>query len=162
MQRVFGSIWAVLIALFVVAIPIQFYLAGHGAMEGAYSAYCADKTNKCTTPLMITAWDPHVIVGTLMLLVSLLILLTALAARPGRRILWMSVALFVFMVIQYILPFTFDSASTRWIAALHAVNALIVTGLAGTLLYRAWTYLPGTGRSQPTTPAPVKTATTPT
>ena len=49
-------------------IPIQFYLAGHGAMEGA------DAADKGIIP-MKSGWDPHVAFGTLMLLVALLILL---------------------------------------------------------------------------------------
>jgi len=162
MQRVFRSIWAVLVALFVVLIPIQFYLAGHGAMEGAYSANCADPSNNCKAPLMTTAWDPHVLVGSLMALIAILILITALIGRPPRPLFQMSIALFVFMVIQYILPLWYESASTRWIAALHAVNALIVTGLAGSMLFRGRTYLPGVGGSQTEPVSPAASAPTPT
>jgi hypothetical protein len=129
MTRVFRPIWAVLIALFVVLIPIQFYLAGHGAMEGAHAA------DKNILP-MTSAWDPHTALGTIMLLVSLLILLAALGASLERRLLGMSAGLFVFMVIQFLLPLLNDSAAGRAVAALHAVNALVVTGIAIGLLMR--------------------------
>jgi Family of unknown function (DUF6220) len=142
MTRVLRSIWAVLIVLFVVMIPIQFYLAGHGAMEGAHAA---DKG----IGVMKTAWDPHSAFGSLMALVSLLILLAGLAARLPRRLLIFTTALFVFMIIQLVLPGFNDSASTRWISALHAVNALIVTGLAIMLVIRGWPYFPiGNARGQ--------------
>src|SRR5207248_4631729 len=108
------SIWAVLILIFVVMIPIQFYLAGHGAMEGAHAA---DKG----IGVMKTAWDPHSAFGSLMALVSLLILVAGLAARLARRLLILTIALFVFMIIQLVLPGFNDSVSTRWISALHAV-----------------------------------------
>ncbi|MGI8825244.1 MAG: DUF6220 domain-containing protein [Chloroflexota bacterium] len=135
MTNALRSIWATLIVLFVVAIPVQFYLAGHGAMEGAHAA---DKS----IAVMKTAWDPHSAIGTLMLLVSILILLVALSARLPRPVLGITAGLFVSMVVQFVLPLLNDSASTRWIAALHAVNALVVTGLTFMLMVRAWQYLP--------------------
>ncbi|HZT96461.1 MAG TPA: DUF6220 domain-containing protein [Chloroflexota bacterium] len=135
MLRAFRVVWASLIWLFVIMVPIQFYLAGHGAMEGAHAA------DKKITP-MKTGWDPHIAFGTIMVLVALLVLLAALASRPTRRLLGMSAGLFVFMIIQFVLPFFNDSAGTRWIAALHGVNALIVTGLAIGLLIRTRPYWP--------------------
>ena len=55
------------------------------------------------------------------------------------------------MVIQFLLPNLNDSASTRWIAALHGVNALVVTGLAIMLAMRSRPYLPivGSGEAAP-------------
>ena len=61
---------------FAIRLPMQFYLAGHAAMEGAHAA---DKR----ILVMKTAWDPHAGFRTLMLLASLLILLAAVAARPA-------------------------------------------------------------------------------
>jgi hypothetical protein len=133
--RALGYVWAVLIWLFIIMIPIQFYLAGHGAMEGAHAG-----DNSIVG--MKSAWDPHIAFGTLMVLVSLLTLLVALAARLPRRLLGHAAALFVFMVIQFLLPNWYDSASTRWIAALHGVNALIVTWLAYMLARGTPPYLP--------------------
>jgi hypothetical protein len=131
--------------LFVILIPIQFYLAGHGAFEYHNTAAKA-RTD---------AWGAHAGVGDLMLLISLLALLVALAGRLPRRLLIFAGALFVFMVIQLLLAVAFgDNTSTRWIAALHPVNALIVTGLGGMLAVRARQYLPfGPWREAPTAAA---------
>jgi hypothetical protein len=144
MTRAFRSIWSVLISLFLIMIPIQFYLAGHGAMEGANVAtHVGDKGIHITRTIMSTAWDPHSAFGTLMLLVSLLILLVALGARLPRRLLGMTAGLFVLMVIQAIVLGAFnDSSSTRWIAAIHPVNALVIIGLAIALMVRGREYLP--------------------
>lgn len=101
-------------------------------------------------------WDPHAAFGTLMLLVSLLILLAAFAARPGRPLLGMTAGLFVFMVIQFFRPFLNDSASTRWVAALHGANALIVTGLAIMLVIRSrpyWLFAGSRAQAHPRTAA---------
>jgi cytochrome b561 len=132
-------------------IPIQFYLAGHGAMEAAYSV-------EKPAPLMKTAWDPHVAFGTIMALIAILILLTGLAARPTRQLTWMSIGLFLAMLVQFILPFFAETSPGRAIAALHAVNALVVTGLAIMLVIRARAYLPFTSRANATGRDTVPTA----
>jgi hypothetical protein len=132
MTEVLRSIWAVLIWLFLVMIPIQFYLAGHGAFEFHTHSLTGRED----------AWGPHAAFGTIMALVTLLALVFALAGRLPRRILMFSGALFVFMIIQLILAGFGDSSSTRWIAALHPVNALIVTGLGIMLAMRARPFLP--------------------
>jgi uncharacterized membrane protein YphA (DoxX/SURF4 family) len=135
MTRVLRAAAAVLTWLFVLAIPIQFYLAGHGAMEGAHAA---DKS----LPPMSTAWDPHAALGTFMGLATILILLLVLAGRFPRPFLIHAALLFVFMLIQFFLPAANDSASTRWIAALHGVNALVITGLGVRLGILLLPYLP--------------------
>jgi hypothetical protein len=147
MARVLRAIWAVLNWLFLILIPVQFYLAGHGAMEGAHSA---DHPKS----VMTTAWDPHVAVGTIMLLVSLLIMLVAFGSQLDRRLLGMSIGLFVAMIVQFLLPLLNDSASTRWLAALHAVNALVVTGLAMGLAIRSRGFLPMSGQLAESSEAP--------
>ncbi|HZU11605.1 MAG TPA: DUF6220 domain-containing protein [Chloroflexota bacterium] len=139
MTRALRAMWALLIWLFVLAIPVQFYLAGHGAMEGAHAA---DKSIK----VMPMAWDPHAALGTLMGLLAILIVLVALAGRVPQPLLGLSALLLVFMVIQFFLPFFNDSAATRPVAALHAVNALVVTGLAIMLAVRSRQYLPWANR----------------
>jgi hypothetical protein len=139
--NVLRSIWASLIWIFIILVPVQFYLAGHGAMEGAHSA---DKASE-TSPVLVvdpTAWDPHVALGSLMALIVVLSLILALVARLPRNLLWFNFWFFVVMFIQYILPFFNNSAGTRPIAALHVVNALVVTGMAIGLGIRARRYLP--------------------
>jgi hypothetical protein len=139
--NVLRSIWASLIWIFIILIPVQFYLAGHGAMEGAHAADKASGTPPIF-PVMTTAWDPHVALGTIMSLIVVLSLLVALAARLPRNLLWFNFWFFIVMLIQYILPLFNDSAGTRPIAALHVVNALIVTGMAIGLGIRARPYIP--------------------
>jgi hypothetical protein len=140
--NVLRSIWASLIWIFIILIPVQFYLAGHGAMEGAHAADKASESPPVFIHVMPTAWDPHVAVGTIMALIVLLSLILALAARLPRNLIVFNVWFFVVMLIQYILPFFNDSAGTRPIAALHVVNALVVTGMAIGLGIRARQYLP--------------------
>jgi hypothetical protein len=140
MTRTFRSVWASLIWLFVILIPIQFHGAGHGAMEGANAANNATPGKGFV--VMTDAWAWHFLVGNLLALVSILILITALVGQPPRPLLGLTTAVFVDMVIQYVLPFFNDSASGRPIAALHPVNALILTSLAIMLAIRSRPYVP--------------------
>jgi hypothetical protein len=135
MTRALRAVWATLVYIFVALIPVQFYLAGHGAFEGAHGS------DKKVVP-MTTAWDPHLALGDLLVLISLIILLLAFAARLPRRLLFLPGALFVFMVIQFALAQANGSASARGFAALHAVNALVVTMLAVWMAFRARVYIP--------------------
>lgn len=113
------STWVTIIYLFIILIAIQFYLAGHGAFE-FHNATAAGRD---------AGWDPHRTLGDIMVLLSLLQLLLALAARLPRGLLIRAVGLFVLMVLQFVLAQLGDSVSTRFIAALHPLNALAITGL---------------------------------
>lgn len=126
------AVWVTIIWIFLILIPIQFYLAGHGAFE----------FHNTTAAGRDTAWDPHRTLGDIMVLISLLQLLLGLAARLPRGLLFRSVGLFVLMVLQYVLAGLGDTVSTRFIAALHPVNALAITGLALGLVILSRPYLP--------------------
>lgn len=122
--RIMRSTWTVLTWIFLLAIPVQFYLAGLGAFHAAGGS----------------SWDPHVAWGSLMALLSLLMLLVALAARLPRQLLGFTALLLALMVVQYVLPF-FDP-SVKGVAALHPVNALLIVGAAIGLVFRSRVYSP--------------------
>ena len=137
--RVMRSTWTVLTWIFLVAIPVQFYLAG----LGAFHAFKSDP------------WNAHAAWGTLMGLLALLMLLVALAARLPRRLLGFTALLFVLMVIQFILGGLGDSA--KGVAALHPVNALLIIGVAIMLVFRSRIYSP-VARFRPSEQAAVEPA----
>jgi hypothetical protein len=132
MTRITRPIWAILTWLVVLMIPIQFYLAGRGAFAFHQAAASARED----------MWGPHALFGTLIGLVVLLALLIGLAARLPRRLLGFTALLFVLMLVQMVLAGFGDSASTRWLAAVHPVNALLLTGVAVILALGARAYLP--------------------
>ncbi|HET6744574.1 MAG TPA: DUF6220 domain-containing protein [Candidatus Limnocylindria bacterium] len=101
--------YAVLIWLYLVALLVQIYLAGAG-MIGLGSG----------------DMEAHRGFGWLLHLPILLILVAALVARVGRPTIWWVVAFFVSGAIQPILA-TMDDLPA--IAALHPVNAVILTVL---------------------------------
>lgn len=124
--------WIVVVLIFLITIPVRFYLAGHGAFA-FHSASASGRDS---------AWDPHRTVGDILVLLSLLQLLLAVAARLPRRLLLRAVALFVLMIVQYVIAQLGDSKSTLWIAALHPVNALAITGIAIGMVIEGRAYLP--------------------
>ena len=97
--------------LFLAALVVQFFLAGAGAFGAS-------------------DWDAHADLGDALLPASLALLALALLARAFAR---ESAVLFVLVVAQFFL----GNAGSEWVAALHAVNALAVFGLALAIATRA-------------------------
>ncbi|MGH2859408.1 MAG: DUF6220 domain-containing protein [Solirubrobacteraceae bacterium] len=102
-----------LAALLVAAVAAQFLLAGAGAF-GA------------------TSFKPHTGLGWAIAVVSLILLLVALA---GRRHVRASAILFATVVVQVLLGVLGENASA-WFGAVHGLNALLVMGAAVNLARR--------------------------
>jgi Family of unknown function (DUF6220) len=110
--------------------------AGFSSCPGAFSFHNARASGRDS------AWDPHRTLDDILVLISLLQLLLALAARLPRPLLLRAGALFVLMIVQYTLAQLGDSTSTLWIAALHPVNALAITGIAIGIVIEGRAHLP--------------------
>ncbi len=120
MPRYFRWIYFGWLALTVVAIVLQFYLAGYGvfAFKG------------------LPPFDPHRAVGDLIGIASLIGIALAFAARVPWRITGINALFFVLMVIQSGLAF----AGVQAIAALHVVNGVLIFGVVGYLTRLAYAY----------------------
>jgi hypothetical protein len=105
--------------LFLIAVMIQFFLAGYGIME------------LCNEGL-----DAHRDWGFAVLhLIPLLMFGAAIWAKMGRVTIGMVVVLFLLVLIQ---PFFVDSGTNEaWLRALHVVNALLIFMLGYHLTQRA-------------------------
>jgi len=99
-----GLAWLVLGGL-----VLQFYLAG-AAMFGV-------------VPL-----QPHRTLGHLLTVAVLLLVVLALVARPGRRLVGLTVLLASLTVVQVLLPSL--RTGLPWVAAFHVVVAVGLTALA--------------------------------
>ena len=69
-------------------------------------------------------------------LVALIVLITAIAARRGRRDIGIAFGLLLLYIVQTALPEFKTSAS--WVAALHPVNAMLLFGLSVWYARHAW------------------------
>jgi uncharacterized membrane protein YhaH (DUF805 family) len=104
-----------LVALFLIGIPVQFYLAGRGVFGAG-------------------TYDAHKGVGDAMHMVTVLALVVTFfgADMRNQRDVALAVGLAVLMTIQAIIP-SFDHPN---IGALHPLNAILLLGLAVHLVMR--------------------------
>ena len=75
----------------------------------------------------LTTFQPHRTFGDALAAAILILLVVALIARPGRRVLGLAAALTVLTVVQIMLPSL--RIELPWVAALHAVNAVALVGV---------------------------------
>jgi predicted exporter len=76
-------------------------------------------------------------------------LLLALAARLGKRGVLRNLAVPVLLAVQIVLAWF--GSGTPAVGVLHPINAFLILGLTGSLVYEAWR---GTGRlAAPASPA---------
>ena len=116
------SAYRYLSALLVVEVALQLVLAALGAFRAEGGKPARDQS----------VFDPHRINGDVVIVIALLLLLSAIAARDGR---WrrFPLILFVLVVIQNPLA----HAGTVG-GVLHGLNAFLILGLAIELARGAW------------------------
>jgi len=103
--------------LFVLAVAIQFLLAGLGVLGGE-------------------SMEPHRLWGFLVLhLIPILMLIAAIVGRMGRRIVGLTAGLFLLVFLQPL--FAAPELDPRWLRSLHVLNALIIFTLGFHLAQRS-------------------------
>ena len=116
------ALYKVLIALFVVGVLVQIFLAGLGIFDSPVAA-----TDGASTEL-----DPHRTLGTILTQPGATVLLVlALLARPNRRIVQGTVALVVLGLVQTLLADF--GGQTPVLGALHTLLAFAYLGLVADL-----------------------------
>ena len=102
--------------LFVVAVAIQFLLAGLGILGGE-------------------SMEPHRAWGFLVLhLIPILMFIAAIVGRMGRAAIGLTGALFLLVFLQ---PLFADAGlDPRWLRSLHVLNALFIFALGFHLVQR--------------------------
>lgn len=108
-----------LAAVYLVAVAVQFFLAGLGAF-GAEPTY-----------------DSHRVLGFILAVGSLALLAVAIAGRLPRLLLLLTAGLVVLNALQIVLA----NVDVNEVAALHPVNALAIVFLAHVLMQRSRRYL---------------------
>ena len=128
--------WVTLLWL---AVVVQISAAAYGAF------YSADRLSSQSGPdegrtISETVFDHgfafHSALGYLIFLGSLVLLVVALLARPGKRTTWLAVAVPVAVTVQIVLAWI--SEGVHGVGVLHGLNALFVFGLTGYLAREAW------------------------
>jgi hypothetical protein len=111
--------------LFVLAVAIQFLLAGLGVLGGE-------------------SIEPHRQWGFIVLhLIPILMLIAAIVGRMGRTVIALTVVLFLLVFVQPL--FADAQLDPRWLRSLHVLNALFIFALGYHLAQRGTRTVRGTG-----------------
>jgi hypothetical protein len=111
------------------AVIVQVGFAGYGAFNAIDKADHQSVTKKTIE----NGFDPHGILGTIVLVLMLVLLVVALAARVNVRI---AAILFALGIVQLLLGI--GATHAAWVGFFHGVNALAIAGVAGSLAGNEW------------------------
>ena len=111
------KVFLVLAWSFVLAVAIQFLLAGLGILGGE-------------------SLEPHRQWGFVALhLIPVLMVIAAIVGRMGRTVIGMTIGVFVLVFLQPL--FAAPDLDPHWLRSLHVLNALFIAGLGYDLVRRA-------------------------
>jgi hypothetical protein len=124
-RRGADTVFAYLAALLLLGIIVQFFLAGLGTFD--LHTQTLEKSD---------GFEPHEALGHILAGVSLLMLIAALVARTSKFAIWGSLALVVLIeVVQVVLAA--NGKDHAWVGGLHALDGVIILGLAGSMHMRS-------------------------
>ena len=131
-MKAFQTIYKFWVSILTAAVVVQIFLAGYGAFD------TADKVDGGTVneDSFEDSFGPHIGLGYLIFLGTLVLLLLSFGARGKQRIL-RSLAAVVLLIVQILLAWTGGSVPFVF-GGLHPVNAFIILGLLGSMTYREW------------------------
>jgi amino acid transporter len=132
-MNAFRAIYRFWVSLVTLAVVVQIAFAGYGAFDVADKV---DDGGSVDEDSFVDSFGPHMGLGYLILLGSLILLLVSFGARGRQRIL-RSTAVFVLLIVQVLLAWT-GGAVPYISGALHPINAFVILGLLGTITYREW------------------------
>lgn len=114
------KVFAYLAALLVLGVVVQFFLAGLGVFGIPGHKDLED----------VSQLDPHRAVAHVLALIAILMFIAALVARTGSRKIWVSIILVVLIeLVQSLLAG--GGEDHHWLGGLHALDGLVILGLAG-------------------------------
>jgi uncharacterized membrane protein len=125
-RNVAGAAYRWLVGIFVLAVVVQFFLAGAGVFGEKVNVKLDDQKS----------WDPHRAFGYVLIIGALVLLVFCLLWWSERIWLQATFLLFVLAIVQSVLANAGEHH--RWVGALHPVNAVAVLGLSAFLAHKAW------------------------
>jgi hypothetical protein len=124
----------ILTSLLFVAVVVQVGFAGYGAFNAIDKA---DHGKTVTKKTIENGFDPHGLVGTIVLALMLLLVLSAAVGRLGPPYAKWATALVVLGALQVL--FAYLGTKSAPLGFLHGINALAIYALSALLAHRAWT-----------------------
>jgi len=126
MRTFAGAAYRWLIAIFVLCVIVQLFLATSGVFGEKEGVKLEDQTS----------WDLHRSFGLVLVLIGILLLVVCVAWGSERIWLMATFLLALLTFVQF--PLASAGDDQRWVGALHGANAGAILLLAGWLTYRAW------------------------
>ena len=120
------------------AIVVQVGFAGYGAFNAIDKA---DNGATVTKKTIENGFDPHGVIGTVIIAVMLLLVIAAAAGRVGSLYVKWAVGLLVLGLLQMLFAYL-GTKSAPVGGFLHGINALAIYAVAAVLAHRAWTQRP--------------------
>ncbi|MDP9262617.1 MAG: DUF6220 domain-containing protein [Actinomycetota bacterium] len=120
------------------AIVVQVGFAGYGAFNAIDKA---DKDGTITKKTIENGFDPHGVIGAVIIVVMLLLAISAAAGRVGSLYVKWAVGLLVLGLLQMLFAYL-GTKSAAVGGFLHGINALAIYAGAAVLAHRAWTQRP--------------------
>jgi hypothetical protein len=125
-----SNVFKYLTSLLFLAIVVQVGFAGYGAFNAIDKA---DSDKQITKKTIENGFDPHGVLGTVVIALMLVLLIVALLARYKIRI---AAVLLVLGLVQWGLAA--GGTSAAWVGFFHGINALAIAGIAGSLAGNEW------------------------
>jgi asparagine N-glycosylation enzyme membrane subunit Stt3 len=122
-RRPADTLLLVITAVTVAMTVIQFALAGLGTFGEVHDGQVKG-----------SYFAAHQTAGMVIGLLTLLVLVAALIARPSRRAVIMAVVLFVLAAPLQPLLGSLGADKAAWLGMLHVLNGIAILGLSGNLL----------------------------
>jgi hypothetical protein len=127
-----------LTSLLFLAIVVQVGFAGYGAFHAIDKA---GKDGSVTKKTIENGFDPHGVIGTVIIAVMLLLVISAAAGRVGSLYMKWAAGLLVLGLLQMLFGYL-GTKSAAVGGFLHGINALAIYAGAAVLAHRAWTQRP--------------------
>jgi hypothetical protein len=133
-MKAFQAIYRFWVTILTAAVVIQIFLAGYGAFDAANNL--EDEGSTIDEDTFHDGFEPHIALGYLIFLGTLVLLLLSFGARGRGRIL-RSLGVAGLAALQIVLAWIGYGAPYVG-GGLHPINAFIMLGFLGSITYREW------------------------
>jgi hypothetical protein len=133
-MKAFQAVYRFWVTILTAAVAIQIFLAGYGAFEAAHKL--EDEGSTINDDSFHNGFEPHIALGYLIFLGTIVLLLLSFGARGRGRIL-RSLAVLGLATLQVLLAWI--GYGVPYVAGgLHPINAFIILGFLGAITWREW------------------------
>jgi hypothetical protein len=133
-MKAFQAIYRFWVTILTAAVAIQIFLAGYGAFEAAHKL--EDEGSTINDDSFHNGFEPHIALGYLIFLGTIVLLLLSFGARGRGRIL-RSLGVLGLATLQVLLAWIGYGAP--YVAGgLHPINAVVILGLLASITWREW------------------------